>query len=381
MTVVKRTFFLPAVCLILASGSFFLVVADEQSDSSQALLKSKVLKTRKTQIVGYPYAYYTPETNLAIGVGGIMTFYTSPDLILRPSKVTLSGYYSIIDQYKITLGNQFYFARNKTFLAVNFNYGQYVEKFWGVGNNTPEIDNENYTSRGWGFDVDFEIVPILDLFKVHKSGLLYDYFNTRITDKKDNPFLTSGNTLGSEGGVSSGLGFIMVKDSRDNIFFPNQGIFSRFKMIFYMDDIGSDFNFNYYEVDARRYIAIKPDKVIAFQFYGNFVTGTPPFHELPALGGSQLMRGYYKGRYRDRNYMVAQTEYRAFFWRRFGFAAFIGAGNVADELSGFQMKYMKISWGGGLRFKFNAQEKVNLRVDYGAGRDTNGIYFGLEEAF
>jgi hypothetical protein len=30
---------------------------------------------------------------------------------------------------------------------------------------------------------------------------------------------------------------------------------------------------------------------------------------------------------------------------------------------------------------FNQEEKVNLRVDFGVGKNTSGVYFGLEEAF
>jgi len=43
---------------------------------------------------------------------------------------------------------------------------------------------------------------------------------------------------------------------------------------------------------------------------------------------------------------------------------------------------VKLSVGAGLRFLFNKEEKVNLRMDIGIGQNGNtGIYFGLEEAF
>jgi hypothetical protein len=35
----------------------------------------------------------------------------------------------------------------------------------------------------------------------------------------------------------------------------------------------------------------------------------------------------------------------------------------------------------GARFLFNKAENVNLRADIGFGRETSGVYFGLEEAF
>jgi hypothetical protein len=43
---------------------------------------------------------------------------------------------------------------------------------------------------------------------------------------------------------------------------------------------------------------------------------------------------------------------------------------------------MKYSGGAGLRFQFNKEQKINLRMDIGIGQDGNtGLYFGIEEAF
>ncbi len=94
------------------------------------------------------------------------------------------------------------------------------------------------------------------------------------------------------------------------------------------------------------------------------------------------MRGYYEGRYRDKFLMLMQLEYRHMFAKRFGFAVFGGAGNVSEDMLSYNLKDIKYNYGGGLRFRFNEEEKVNLRVDIGIGADGNsGIYFGIEEAF
>jgi hypothetical protein len=48
----------------------------------------------------------------------------------------------------------------------------------------------------------------------------------------------------------------------------------------------------------------------------------------------------------------------------------------------FSFSDLKYSYGAGLRFRFNEEQKVNLRVDIGFGNDGNmGVYFGIEEAF
>jgi hypothetical protein len=95
-----------------------------------------------------------------------------------------------------------------------------------------------------------------------------------------------------------------------------------------------------------------------------------------------MLRGYFAGRYRDNTFAMVQLEYRQFFWWKLGFVAFVGAGNVADEILNFGFSDLKYSYGAGLRLRFNEKQKVNLRVDMGFGNDgTKGIYFGIEEAF
>jgi hypothetical protein len=52
-------------------------------------------------------------------------------VILRPSKISASGYYSTKKQYKFTVSPQLYFARNMTIVTTNIDYGFYVDKFLG----------------------------------------------------------------------------------------------------------------------------------------------------------------------------------------------------------------------------------------------------------
>jgi len=54
---------------------------------------------------------------------------------------------------------------------------------------------------------------------------------------------------------------------------------------------------------------------------------------------------------------------------------------VAQKMTGFSLNKLKPSYGFGLRFLFSKEEKINLRVDFGFGKNTNGLYFGIEEAF
>ena len=110
--------------------------------------------------------------------------------------------------------------------------------------------------------------------------------------------------------------------------------------------------------------------------------GAVPFRELANLGGDKLLRGYYDGRYRDRQLVVAQVELRRQLFWRFNGVLFGGVGQVGNTLADFDEGGLKYTGGAGLRFRFNRRDRLNVRFDYGVGRDgSTGFYFNFGEAF
>jgi len=363
------------VCLVALSTLWSAALASQAADSTPA----DSAPARKTRFNGYPYAYYTPETQFAFGVGGVVTFYTSDDRRLRPSKVLLSGYWATTGQSKVSLNPQLYFGANRWFASLNLWYGHIVDKYWGVGNETPETGNESYVSDVQDIQLEVQAPPILP--GLTREGVVIAANRTVIVDRRSNTLLEDPTLTGSGGGWVSGVGVVAAWDTRDQTFFPNRGRYDQVRAIGYFEGLGSDFAFSTYEVDLRRYMALAPDRVIAVQMYGNFAAGDAPFYKLPALGGGNRLRGYYQGRYRDQDYVAAQVEYRTYFWGRLGGVLFAGAGQVSPTLRLLTLSGFHAAAGGGLRFLFNKAEKVNLRADVGFGRGTSGVYFGLEEAF
>ena len=116
--------------------------------------------------------------------------------------------------------------------------------------------------------------------------------------------------------------------------------------------------------------------------YFNNAVGNVPFYALPKLGGQYRMRGFYEGRYVDNAYFTLQMAWRQYFWWKFGFVVFADMGTVAPSPEKYQMSQMKYSFGAGLRFLFNEEEGVNLRMDLGITTEGDtGVYFGIGEAF
>ena len=61
---------------------------------------------------------------------------------------------------------------------------------------------------------------------------------------------------------------------------------------------------------------------------------------------------------------------------------FAGMGNVANQISDFQINKFKSTLGVGIRFMFDTKEQINARLDLGFGEDGNfGIYAMVLEAF
>jgi len=356
------------ICILLLP-----IMLYSQSDSDTT-------RQYKLNLSAYPYVYYTPETQFAFGSGGVVTFYTKKDSLLNPSNVTFSGFYSTNKSYELSLVSNLYFARNRMASTIDIRYGHKVDRFYGIGNNTRDFGTEQYILGNVGGMIDFQIPPAIIISD--RAGLVFEYKKYTIVDTKDNPHLNADIPLtGRVGGIVSGVGLVWIWDTRDQVFFPNHGGMTQAKALIYTKDLTSDYTFSWVEINARRYWAFAPDHVLAVQVYFNSVSGSPPFFKLPALGGSSIMRGYFQGRYRDYDYLAFQLEYRQYFWWRLGFVVFAGSGDVVGEITSLQIRNLKPSYGAGLRFLFDKEQKINLRMDIGFGKNTNGVYFGIEEAF
>lgn len=147
---------------------------------------------------------------------------------------------------------------------------------------------------------------------------------------------------------------------------------------------GSTFNFSSVNLDARLFRTVRPNQVLAWQAFGLFQSGTVPFNQQALLGSEVIMRGYYAGRYRDRNYLATQLEYRWLpfpFSKRFGAAVFGAVGSVAPTLDAFTWRNVLPTGGAGLRYFLFPKKDIFLRFDVGFTREGPGFYIFTGEAF
>ena len=130
---------------------------------------------------------------------------------------------------------------------------------------------------------------------------------------------------------------------------------------------------------ADAYQKLWKGAVIAADFYGRINDNSSPWALREELGGSFRMRGYYSGRYTDNSQVSAQIELRQRLYKRLGCVGWIGAGTVFPSLKKMKMRNVLPNYGLGIRFEF--KHNVNVRLDYGFGKDTKGFVLNLAEAF
>jgi len=345
--------------------------------ANEIIPQEKDSSSISTDFFIYPFLFYSPETKLAFGAGGIFYFRDTTKQFAKPSKVVYSAFYTTNNQYTAFINPEIYLSEESYFITGSFQFSKILDKFYGIGHSTPEIDDPLYQEKLFLADISFNFIYGRDIL----TGIRYKFESHTSVDPQDNPYLNDESVLGLEGGITSGLGIKLLYDSRDNIFYPTSGFYNEIKLTFNSLALGSRYDFNEYEINFRNYLSLTEDRLLAFEAYFNSVRGYPPFYSMAKLGGEKRMRGYFLGRFRDRTYYALQAEFRThLFWRILG-SLFIAMGDVSSKISTFQLTQAKYSYGFGLRFTLDEQEKLNIRFDMGFGKNTTGIYFNLEEAF
>jgi hypothetical protein len=340
--------------------------------------EADTLEQKRSGFVLLPILYYTPETKLA--GGGLLNYYfreSGSKTSTRPSSVMPSLIYTQNKQIMVELSTYLYWKDEAYYSHGYIGYVKFPDKFYGIGNNTPEDDKEDYTHRFTNIHVSFQKRELSGLY----LGIQYEFIHSKLIQVEKGGLLEKGDILGSVGGIVSGGTFLASWDTRDNIYFPLSGCFHQFSASFFKSVLGSDYDFNRYVLDLRQYFPFFSSHVLALQGYLSSTTGHTPFQMLSLLGDQNMMRGYYQGRYRDKNMIAFQAEYRMPLWWRFGLAGFSGFGDVADRFSNFRLSDFKYSLGAGIRYQINPGEGINVRLDIGFGEGSSGVYVTLNEAF
>lgn len=318
------------------------------------------------------------ETGWSFGIASAGTFHLKArDSATRTSNVQAVALYTTRSQFVAALNGSIYFPGERFILNEQLSYSSFPDKFWGLGTSTPDSNKESYKFKQYYVYLHPQRRIGSNLF----LGVVFEHQSVFDVQYEAGKLFDKENILGRNGYKIFGLGLSFTYDTRNNAFSPSKGTMMQFWFDHFMPLIGSDYQYTSYTFDIRRFLRIYKNQVLALQAYGLFTARDVPLRSLAALGGANSMRGYYAGRFRDKNQGVLQAEYRVPIAGRIGAVGFAGIGNVGPELKDINFQCLKYSYGGGVRIALNKEEKLNLRLDYGLGEHSQGFYLQLGEAF
>jgi outer membrane protein assembly factor BamA len=177
------------------------------------------------------------------------------------------------------------------------------------------------------------------------------------------------------------LGMEVLRDSRPNRFYPRKGSYVNFTANFFAKNLGSKYSFQTYNVTFSKYVSVGEKQVLAYNAFACVTGGEPPFYGNCIYGTDNELRGYTAGRYLDRYMLTTQLEYRLELPWRFGLVGFGGLGGVVPGEDQLRSKQFLPSGGTGIRFLMSRKYHVNLRTDFGWGKDNFTWSMGMGEAF
>ncbi|MCF8371500.1 MAG: outer membrane protein assembly factor [Bacteroidales bacterium] len=330
-------------------------------------------------ILPVPTLGSSPETRFYFGAAVLFSFRSSNAQHSTLSSAKVEVTYTFNKQIIFDLGH-YVFSNSKNYLFQGNNTIRYYpEKFYGIGRNTPELNELLYDYKL----VDLDNSVFYNVRRELYVGINYRYNNIfDIHFSNELPFSTE-NIIGLDGGISSGFGYSLLLDRRDNLLNPSAGSFYfQIKQTYFNKNFGSSNEFSKFVFEAKGYFtSFIRQHIIAVQTYCVSTEGNVPFNMLALLGSDSHTRGYLKGRYRDKNYFSAQAEYRMPVWKWLGLVGFYGIGDVARSFSDISMEELKYSFGGGIRIRVSKADNINLRLDYAIGEGSSGFYISFGEAF
>ena len=338
----------------------------------------------KNNLLPSPSVTYRPETDIVIGAYLLYQFKPrSAGPETRSSNLQFWVASSLKDQTFLTLTNRILTAGEKWFFDGQINSKFFPEVYYGQGNGTPsenavrlEYDNLEIKQKVYR--------SIKPRFFVGPSLRYSRYYNVVLLTQAGDTIPTAG-APGFQEKNFFGVGAFVLRDLRNRIITPTRNHFLEFGIEGYAEMNPFDAAFLIMYLDGRKYYDLKNDErqVVALQSKFKWVIGDPHFRETGLLGGSEILRGYLEGRYRDHLSLQLQAEYRRNLIGRFGMTGFLGVGNVSPGFNDIILEKVKAAVGLGIRFNVNRKDPANVRIDYGIGIEDGiqGLYITFGEAF
>jgi hypothetical protein len=375
------------ICLLLSLMALTVTPlwAQEQTSEQKTSTPPEPEMRSVKGIIPAPVLYYTPDTRLGFGASLLGYFslrsYTDTTYT-RLSLARLVVDYTLNKQTDQWLYWDIFTREERLLLRGELRHRIYTDRFYGIGNTTPEEDREIYHYDMVGAQI--AVMKNVGFRSFLGPDLQFtEYYDVRLDsiDRFRDSQLRSLQIPGYKTGRNVGLGAIFLIDHRNSTAYPSKGFYLEISGYHFGKTFGSDFSYNNFNLEFNRYYGLGNDRVLATNTMIKLNRGDVPVQRLATAGGDRILRGYARNRFHDDNFVGSQVEYRfPLFWR-LGMAAFAGVGDVFNNPSDINFSTVKYSVGTGLRYAIRPEQKLNSRLDVGYGREGFNVYLMIGEAF
>jgi outer membrane protein assembly factor BamA len=365
-------------CIVFLLATVLSVAAQETG-------KDSVFDTSSKTFLTLPLIINNPAFETGFGAVPMYFFkFDKEDDVSPPSMASLLGLYSTNKSY-VLLGS--------------------ARLFWNEDKNRA---NFAFGPTRVNYDFEYELdgsEPIRLIYSELRTFILLEYSRKIIGDfylgalylgtqtnyrfdqgsDEENEFTEA---FFEENGITdnfiSSLGINLSFDNRDYVYYPTAGASFSIRPKLFRSWLGSDNDYVDTDFNATYFKSWSYRNVLGLSLAGGIATGDVPFDGYQTYGTRNNLRGYPGGKYRGKNMVALQAEYRRIVYNRWGAVAFAGTGSIwgnDQEEESFERNWLP-SVGLGARYMVSKEKRINIRLDYAFGIDGNqGLYFGIMEAF
>lgn len=316
-----------------------------------------------------------------------MAFYAGDHATTNLSSIYFVPYTNFSSRYGIIVTPNIWASNNQWNFPGDLRISNNSNYTYGVGGNTTKDERDVVNNQYIRIYLNANRRVAHSLYV--GLGYNYDYYYN-VEDEMTNgsPSVFAKYGIGTEPETtSSGISFNLLFDSRKNSINPAGGFYS--SLVFRMNPafLPNDHAWNSLYFDTRKYFSFSERKHsilgLWVLYWGAY--GEVPYFNLPgtALDASgRTGRGYVLGRYRGKQMLYGETEYRFDISRNgmWGVVVFTNLQSFAEQESG-AFAYLLPAGGTGLRIKFNKRSDVNLTLDFAVGKNSFNWYLNLGEFF
>jgi hypothetical protein len=260
-------------------------------------------------------------------------------------------------------------------------------QYYGPGPDSQKSLRSNFLLEDNSLDFSLGLSPARGLLLGPSAGFLW--INTG--PGRDSRFISADALYSPEQvpGIDRQTNFrrygaFLRFNTLDNAEGPRAGGFYLFQFNRYDDRRYSAYGFHLYEADLRQYVPFFNQRRVIALRARTLLTDTDagetvPFYLQPWLGGSDDLRGFRPFRFRDRNSLLFNAEYRWEIFAGLDMALFADAGKVFPRRG--QLNFSRLEKSGGFGFRANVRNRTFLRLDFAFSREGFQAWFKFNDIF